>query len=255
MSLVVDVFSMHENSIDYDKVSKVYDNVRVGDPEMVQQILQGIDLDQLSIVLDVGCGTANNTILFTEVTSAKLAGLDISFGMLEKAHQKTVKIPLVQSPADSLPFSSESFHFVFMTEVLHHLPDISSAIEEIYRILIHEGLLCIVTQSHKQIDGRMTSRFFPASAKVDKLRYTDIDVIEEVMLKVGFSKVIPREYQFRPTLLGDEYLNTVENRGYSMLHKISNEDYEQGVKNLKAAYARGEKLIYSADYTFVWGFK
>ena len=251
----MDVYYMHENSIDYDKVSKVYDSVRVGDPEMVQQIVQGIDLDQESIVLDVGCGTANNTILFAEVTSAKVAGLDISFGMLEKAHQKTEKTPLVQSPADSLPFAKDTCHFVFMTEVLHHLPDIDSALQEIFRVLEPKGLLCIVTQSHKQIDGRMTSRFFPASAEVDKLRYSDIDVIEEVMLQVGFSKVIPREYQFRPTLLGDEYLNTVENRGYSMLHKISNEDYEQGVKNLKAAYARGEKLTYSADYTFVWGFK
>jgi len=246
---------VYENSIDYDKVSRVYDNVRVGDPEMVQQILQEIDLDQESIVLDVGCGTANNTILFAEVTSAKVAGLDISFGMLEKAHQKTEKTPLVQSPADSLPFAKESYNFVFMTEVLHHLPDIDSAIEEIFRVLEPGGLLCIVTQSHNQIDGRMTSRFFPASAEVDKLRYPDIDVIEEVLLKVGFSKVILREYQFRPTLLGDEYLNTIENRGYSMLHKINNEDYEQGLQKLKAAYASSEKLTYSAGYTFVWGVK
>jgi len=222
---------------------------------MVQQILQGMDIDQESIVLDVGCGTANNTILFAEVTSAKVAGLDISFGMLEKAHQKTVKTPLVQSPADSLPIAKETCHFVFMTEVLHHLPDMDSAIEEIFRVLELGGLLCIVTQSHKQIDGRMTSRFFPTSADVDKLRYPDIDVIEEVLLKVGFSKVNLREYQFRPTLLREEYLNTVENRGYSMLHKISSEDYEQGLNNLKDAYARNEKLTYSASYTFVWGVK
>ncbi|MHA2360195.1 MAG: class I SAM-dependent methyltransferase [Candidatus Thorarchaeota archaeon] len=246
---------MDEKSIDYDRVSKVYDNVRVGDPEMVQQILQGIELNQESLVLDVGCGTANNTILFAEVTSAKLAGLDISLGMLEKAHQKTVRIPLVQSPADSLPYSSESFHFVYMTEVLHHLPGISSAIEEIYRVLEPDGMLCIVTQSHKQIDGRMTSRFFPASAEVDKERYPDINVIEEILLETGFSKVISKEYQFRPTLLGDEYLHTAENRGYSMLHKISTEDYERGLKDLKTAYANGEKLTYSAGYTFVWGSK
>ncbi len=246
---------MDEKSIDYDKISKVYDNVRVGDPEMVQQILQGITLNQESLVLDVGCGTANNTILFAEVTSAKVAGLDISYGMLEKAHQKTSRIPLVQSPADSLPYSSGSFHFVYMTEVLHHLPDISSAIEEIHRVLTDEGLLCIVTQSHKQIDGRMTSRFFPASASVDKERYPDIDVIEEYMVSAGFGRVILKEYQFRPTQLGEDYLDTVQNRGYSMLHKISTEDYERGLQELQTAFARGEKLTYSAGYSFVWGFK
>lgn len=254
---VATLFEMpqQEKSIDYDKVSKVYDNVRVGDPEMVHQILQGVSLDSESLVLDVGCGTGNNTLLFAEATNVKVTGLDISFGMLEKAYEKMKQVPLVQAPADSLPYKSETFHFVFMTEVLHHLPDSQSAIEDIFRVLIHEGLLCIVTQSHKQIDGRMTSRFFPASADVDKERYPDIDVIEEILLEVGFNRVIPMEYQFRPTLLGDDYLNTAENRGYSMLHKISTEDYEKGLKDLKAAYASGEKLTYSAGYTFVWGLK
>jgi ubiquinone/menaquinone biosynthesis C-methylase UbiE len=139
-----------------------------------------------------------------------------------------------------------------MTEVLHHLPDPRSSIDDIYRVLELGGKLCVVTQSHNQIDGRMTSRFFPVSARIDKERYPDIDVIEKFLLKAGFNIVTPKEYQFRPTQLGEEYLHTVENRGYSMLHKISREDYEQGVRNLRAAFASGEELTYSAGYTFVW---
>ena len=247
--------SPKNKSIDYDKVSKIYDNVRVGDPEMVHQILQGVNLNRDSLVLDVGSGTGNNTILFTKATNAKVTGLDISYGMLEKASEKDKQVPLVQSPADALPFADETFQFVFMTEVIHHLPDPGSSIEDIYRILESGGSLCIVTQSHKQIDGRMTSRFFPASARVDKERYPDTDVIEGFMLKSGFDRTSPKEYQFRPTQLGEEYLNTARNRGYSMLHKISQEDYEQGLQALEAAFASGETLTYSAGYTFVWGFK
>ncbi len=246
---------MSNKSIDYDRVSKVYDNVRVGDPEMVYQILQGINLTRKSLVLDVGCGTGNNTLLFSEATPARIIGLDISFGMLEKAHEKTKRVPMVQSPADVLPFSTETFHFVFMTEVIHHLPSPQIAIEEIFRVLRSEGSLCIVTQSHKQIDGRITSRFFPASANVDKERYPDIDVIEEIMSRTEFIKVSHKEYQFKPITLGEEYLQTVENRGYSMLHKISREAYEQGLQDLRAAFAGGEELIYSAGYTFVWASK
>jgi SAM-dependent methyltransferase len=247
--------SPRNKSIDYDKVSKIYDNVRVGDPEMVHQILQGVNLNRDSLVLDVGCGTGNNTILFTKATNAKVTGLDISYGMLEKASEKDKQIPLVQSPADALPFASETFQFVFMTEVIHHLPDPGSSIQDIHRVLGTDGSLCVVTQSHKQIDGRMTSRFFPASARVDKERYPDTDVIEEFMLKSGFDRTSPKEYQFRPTQLGEEYLNTARNRGYSMLHKISQEDYEHGLQALEAAFASGETLTYSAGYTFVWGFK
>ena len=242
-------------TIDYDKISKIYDNVRVGDPEMVHQILQGVVLNQESLVLDVGCGTGNNTLLLATATKAKVTGLDISYGMLEKAYEKSKHVPLIQAPANTLPFADETFQFVFMTEVIHHLPDPGSSIDNIYRVIETKGAVCIVTQSHNQIDGRMTSRFFPASATVDKERYPDIDVIEEFMLKSGFVRVSPKEYQFRPTQLGDEYLNTARNRGYSMLHKISQEEYEQGLQALELAFASGEKLMYSAGYTFVWATK
>lgn len=243
------------NSIDYDKVSRIYDNVRAGDPEMVYQILQGVKLNPESFVLDVGCGTGNNTILFAEATLARVIGLDISQGMLEKASEKTRKLPLVQAPADKLPFLGNAFHFIFMTEVIHHLPDPKIAIQDIFRVLRSKGSFCIVTQSHKQIDGRMTSRFFPASASVDKERYPDIDVIEEFLLRAGFNKVSLKEYQFRPTQLGEDYLETVKNRGYSMLHKITKEEYEKGLQALEKAFASGEKLTYSAGYTFVWATK
>ena len=245
----------NSKTIDYDKVSKVYDSVRVGDPELVYQILQGINLDQDALVLDVGCGTGNNTLLFREATRAKVTGLDLSHGMLQKAYEKSKQVPLVQAPAATLPFASETFHFVFMTEVIHHLPDPYSSIEDIYRVLKKGGSLCIVTQSHKQIDGRMTSRFFPASAEVDKKRYPDTDVIEAYMLKTGFGSTSLKEYQFKPTQLGEEYLNTTRNHGYSMLHKISQDDYEQGLQALEDAFASGETLTYSAGYSFVWAIK
>jgi len=245
----------HEKTIDYDKVSRVYDNVRIGDPEMIHQILRDTNLNQDSLVLDLGCGTGNNTILFAEATQAKVVGIDISYGMLEKANEKTKMIPFVQAPADGLPFPEKIFHFVFMTEVIHHLPTPLSAIEDIFRVLKPGGSLCIVTQSHKQIDDRMTSRFFPASASVDKERYPDIDMIEEFLNNAGFNGVNPKTYQFRPTKLGEDYLQTVETRGYSMLHKITQEDYERGLRDLKMAFSRGEKLTYSAGYTFVWATK
>ena len=242
-------------SIDYDRVSKVYDNVRVGNPEMVSQLLEGSNLDRDSFVLDVGCGTGNNTLLFAESTKAKVIGSDISYGMLQKASEKTKHIPFVQAPADFLPFADETFHLAFMTEVIHHLPSPDNSIAAIYRVLKRGGSVCVVTQSHKQIDGRMTSRFFPASARVDKERYPDIDVIERYIVEAGFSSVNPKEYMFRPTRLGKEYLHTVENRGYSMLHKLSKEDYDRGFEELRAAFDCGEELTYSAGYTFVWATK
>ena len=246
---------MFKKTIDYDKVSRVYDKVREGNPEMVHQILDGVSLLGPSLVLDVGCGTGNNTLLLSSTIQARVIGLDISNGMLQKAYEKQSQIPFVQAPADCIPFASNSLDFVYMTEVLHHLPDIPATLHEICRILKSSGSFCIVTQSHEQIDRRMTSRFFPASAAVDKERYPDIDVIEELLLKAGFSAVNPKEYTYSPVRLGMEYLETATKRGFSMLHKISKEDYEKGLEDLKAAFQQNEVLLYSADYSFVWATK
>jgi ubiquinone/menaquinone biosynthesis C-methylase UbiE len=246
---------MSEKTIDYDCVSKVYDTVRAGDPEMVQQILSGIQLVEHSLVLDVGCGTGNNTLLLSAASQAHVIGLDLSMGMLETAAKKSPSVPLIQAPANALPFKDTRFDFVFMTEVIHHLPDPRRAIIDICRVLKQDGALCIVTQSHKQIESRMTSRFFPASAKVDQARYPDIDVVLSYLRESGFNRVEVQEHIFRPVRLGEDYLATASARGYSMLHKISTEDYNRGLAELRAAFNRGEVLTYSARYSFVWGFK
>ena len=246
---------MFRKTIDYDRVSEVYDQVREGNPEMVIQLLTEVSLTDASLVLDVGCGTGNNTILLSSSIRAHVCGLDISYGMLQKAYAKTKQIPLVQAPADNIPFAADSFDFIYMTEVLHHLPDIPMTFQEINRILKPSGLFCIVTQAHRQIDNRMTSRFFPGTATVDKERYPDIDVIAAQLKTTGFRTVNPKEYTYKPVRLGPEYLETIEKRGFSMLHKISQEDYEQGLEDLRVAFHKDEELFYSAEYSFVWASK
>jgi len=246
---------MDDKTINYDQVSKVYDKVRVGDPEMVQKILDGVSLSEKSLVLDIGCGTGNNTLLLAATSCSRVVGLDLSLGMLREASVKSDSFPVIQSPADVLPFSDDSFQFVFMTEVVHHLPDVDKTISETFRILRDPGSLCIVTQAHRQIEGRMTSRFFPGTIEVDQARYPDIDVLEGSMHSAGFHRVDLQEYTFRPVRLAEDYLMTVSKRGYSMLHKITDDEYNHGLIELRAAYQRGEELTYSAGYTFVWGLK
>jgi ubiquinone/menaquinone biosynthesis C-methylase UbiE len=242
-------------SIDYDSVSKIYDQVRVGEPEMVYYLLQENTPSSGFRVLDVGCGTGNNTLLFQRATKARMFGLDPSLGMLKEAIRKAPEIEFVQAAAESLPFPPGHFDMLFMTEVVHHLSSLEEALLEMLRALKSGGHLCVVTQSHEQIEQRMTSRFFPATVDVDKARYPDIPVIESAMLDAGFSETSSKSYRFAPVILGPEYLETVSRKGYSMLHKISDAAYQKGLGSLRLAYERREQLDYAAGYTFVWGRK
>ena len=242
-------------SIDYDKVKDTYDLVRVGEPEMVHQLLSGVSLEPDSLVLDVGCGTANNTLLFWKVVNVRLVGIDLSHGMLQKAIEKSSEILFAQSPAENLPFKKNNFDFIFMTEVLHHLNNIELAISEIYRVLKHNYWFCIATQSHSQIEHRMTSRFFPATASIDKSRYPRIEKLEELLSRIGYYEVKSKSYEFTPVKLGIEFMQTIRMRGFSMLHKITDEEYQKGVADLKSAFSNGETLLYTPKYTFVWAKK
>ena len=159
-------------SIDYDAVSSIYDQVRVGDAEMVSQLISGMKLTKGTLVLDVGCGTANNTLLFSFATGSKMVGLDLSRGMLNVSGAKTSRIEFVQSPAENLPFNNEMFEYIFMTEVIHHLEDVESTLSEIYRILKQGGRFCVTTQSHDQIAQRATSQPFPSTIAIDQSRST-----------------------------------------------------------------------------------
>jgi ubiquinone/menaquinone biosynthesis C-methylase UbiE len=242
-------------TIDYDKASKVYDIVRTGDPEMIAQIVSGMSLTKNSLVLDVGCGTANNTLLFSLVTQSRVVGLDLSRGMLGVACTKSPGIDFIQSPAESLPFDDESFDYSFMTEVLHHLKDVKSGLSEICRILKPSGRFCVTTQSHEQITQRATSMFFPSTIEIDQKRYSSIESIKKMLVAVGFTKAEAKTHLFKPQRLGEDYLLTVEKKGFSMLHKIDEDEFQSGLEKLRNQFADGRYIDYSAGYTFVWGYK
>jgi ubiquinone/menaquinone biosynthesis C-methylase UbiE len=244
--------AMSQKTIDYDTVAAVYDTVRSGDPEMVHQLLDGLNISPGMKALDVGCGTGNNTLLFARSSELSVTGLDLSYGMLCQAARKIQEVPLVLAPASRMPFTDASFDFVYMTEVVHHLPDPAAALNEIWRVLRTDGQACIVTQSHKQIEERMTSRFFPSTVSIDQARYPSIPSLEHALADAGFGSIVSKPYTFSPVRLGLDYLRTVERKGYSMLHRISDQEYTAGLNHLRSALGIDEALDYTAGYTFVW---
>lgn len=90
--------------------------------------------------LDLGCGTGNLISREIEVFDSVI-GLDISREMLKTCKDKfpDAKISLILGDSEHVPFRSDSFDFVSMFSVLHHLPFPSVSLKEIYRILNNHG--------------------------------------------------------------------------------------------------------------------
>jgi ubiquinone/menaquinone biosynthesis C-methylase UbiE len=240
--------------VDYDKISEIYDTVRVGDPEVVSYIVQNKKLGGESRVLEIGCGSGNNTMLMAAATEAEVHGLDKSKGMLAKAAEKSSRIRFIQGDAVTLEgIADESFDVVFMVDVIHHIKDITLMFSNILRVLRKEGMVFVFTDSHdKIINERLTSKYFPETIQVELDRYQSDEEILEAMNSCGFKNVMIDLLQWsEQTDMGDYLIRIAESKGYSMFHLISDEAIERGIRKIREDMEKGPIDYKSSTSVFV----
>lgn len=100
------------------------------------QILRPLATDR--DVLEVGCGTG---LLMQGLsgTARRLAGVDLSPGMLRPARERGFDV--IEGSAEALPVADDSFDLVFSFKVLAHVPDIKRALAEMLRVLRPGGYM------------------------------------------------------------------------------------------------------------------
>jgi len=239
--------------VNYNKISQIYDDVREADLELLNAMLAEISLTSETRMLDIGCGTGNYASLLQQMTRADVCGVEPSDGMREKAQAKNPNIRVHAGNAAQIPFGAAAFDVVYMTDVIHHVPDLSAMFAEIARVMRPAGKLCIATQSHAQIAARPYARFFPGVVAVDQQRYPDLDVIINAAEQQPFTCLkITVLYENRPTQLDEKFLELVEKKGYSMFHLISAEEYAHGLAALKDALRHGAIPATTAGESLIW---
>lgn len=97
--------------------------------------------------LDCGCGTGRHVKRFVE-QGFVVEGIDASARMIEEAktNNRETGAVLCVGSADATPFSDESYDFIYLINVLHHITGIGrqeKALHEMRRILKKGGLLFI----------------------------------------------------------------------------------------------------------------
>ena len=100
--------------------------------------------------LDLGTGTARIPIILAKrVPNVQITAIDLSSNMLNIGQKHvnqaelTNRILLEKADAKNLPYTNQSFDGVFSNSIIHHIPNPSSVILEIKRVLKPQGLLYI----------------------------------------------------------------------------------------------------------------
>jgi ubiquinone/menaquinone biosynthesis C-methylase UbiE len=240
-------------ALDYNILSKTYDFTRDINIDTVKRILSKSSINESSFVLDFGCGTGNYICAIKQLTNANIFGVEPSDGMREKAQEKGKDIIFRKGDHSSIPFDNNFFDFIYMTDVIHHIPDLNSMFSEFFRVLKSNGKICILTESYKQIEARFWSAYFPTTVIAEKERYPDISTIIGVANGCGFEvdeNVITDNEQ--SIEISPEFINLVENKGYSMFRLISDKEFEEGLSKLKKDYNNRLKIKTNHGETFIW---
>lgn len=175
----------------YDKQSKVYDLTfgKLVD-KRVKKGIQQFDIKPDDLVLDLGVGTGNSLRYYPG--RGNVVGIDLSFGMLEKASEKVDEagqknVALVQGNALQLPFAENSFDHVFISHVISVVSDPVAVLREMQRVAKDGARVVMVNhfQSTNKVVAKIEKIVSPICTKLgwrsdlslhDLLKHTGIEI-------------------------------------------------------------------------------
>ena len=123
----------------FNMIAGWYD--RAGEFEVNEPLPGLLSLSPNDLVLDVGGGTGRVAMVLRD-SVREVVVADVSRGMLRRAVGKG--LATVCTPAESLPFPSESFDRVIMVDALHHVFDQRQAARELWRVVSYGGRIVII---------------------------------------------------------------------------------------------------------------
>lgn len=112
---------------------------------MLKALLATADAPQ--VIVDVGCGDGAATGLVRKLGCAQhtIVGVDWSMMALRAARRHDLLLIRGAIDAPGLPFGTGSVDVVILSEVIEHLVDTDSALDEIHRVLRPGGRLLVST--------------------------------------------------------------------------------------------------------------
>lgn len=112
--------------------------------QMLRAVLRGVGSP--ASIVDIGCGDGAATALAARVNPGhRILGLDWSADALRRARAHGLALIRAEAEPGGLPIASGHADVVIMSEILEHLVDPDSVLEEVRRVLRPGGTLLLST--------------------------------------------------------------------------------------------------------------
>jgi ubiquinone/menaquinone biosynthesis C-methylase UbiE len=192
-----------------------------------------IDQAEMSLVIDLGCGTGRFSEILAAHFGVQVVGIDPSLKMLDQARRKPTigNVAYWQGLAEALPLRDGCADLVFMSMVYHHLSDQITVACEFHPVLRQGGYTCIRNGTRESDFPH--KHFFPALRTLIDSDLPSRRDIETVFAAGGFTPVM---HQVVTQVTATDWPSFIEKsaiRADSFLARLSDDDFQQGMVALR----------------------
>ncbi len=156
---------------------------------ILDTVLKGLrGLPQQATVLDAGCGTGINLVLYERL--GKIFGLDFEWEALRYCQKRGFN-RLVQADVQKIPFSDETFDLVFLLDVLSHETIASdvAVLQDIHRAMKRGGFLILCDSAFNFLWSRHDRAFHI------RKRYSGKEIVQKLAF-AGFKALKSSYFNF-----------------------------------------------------------
>jgi len=182
------------HDFDIDLICEYYSNFErqgPGSPETSIKALSFIDnLNRLSQIADIGCGTGGQTIVLAQQTTANIIGIDIAPIMIEKFNDNMIKNNLqnrikgVVGSMDNLSFKKEELDMIFSEGAIYNI-GFERGLNEWNKYIKQDGYIAVSEASWFTENRPSEITDFWMNA------YPEIDTISNCISKIQKAGYIP----------------------------------------------------------------
>jgi len=191
-------------------------------------------------LVDIGSGTGQFAAAFSDWFGLHVLAVEPSAAMRERI-PRTPAVQVLEGDASALPLPDESADAVWLSLVIHHMPDIEAAAHEIRRVL-RPGAPVLIRQGFpERCDGIENVRWFPETARM-VAGYPSVEETCRAFAAAGFRQdALERVPETYAATLADllAQLDSLR-RADTTLRALTEEEYLRGKERIRRAADRGD---------------
>lgn len=113
----------------------------------LDKLLETLNLDHNSKILDLGCGIGTTTEYISDITGAQIVGIDFAEKAIARAQERTnlkrAKLTFEVQNMDTISFPDQSFDTILAIDTLYFVKDLDSLIKKCEKLLKSGGQMGI----------------------------------------------------------------------------------------------------------------